>query len=243
MSLNQSVTESVNKAIDSFIDKISSKYDLDIDDLKNIWNGKSTTKTKSQEIPELDQDQLLKAKKPELQAMCRQRGVKSTGTKVQLIGYLLGKEVPTTTKKTPTPKKTKATPSIKPVIKNIQSSLPTITIRRNQFDNHEHPETSFIFNSKTRKVIGKQNDNGDIDDLTPGDIDMCNKWKFEYDLPSNLDGKDKLNDIKIDELEDEDDIVIEEEEDDIQELELVELDDDLEEEEVYEEEEEYEEDI
>lgn len=255
MSLNQTVTKAVNEVINNFIQQISSKYDLDPNDLLQMWDCNSTlTKVVSKksvvtDIPsatdDIDENALLQYKKPEIQALCRQRGLKCTGTKEQLIALLLSKDsnkVPqkkeVAAKKTEPAKKVTSTP----VAQKLVSSIPTVAIRRNQHGNHEHPDTSFVFDKKTKKAIGKQNEDGTIEDLTSEDIDICNQWKFQYILPDNLDKKTKLNDEKVDELDYEDEEVIESDEDEeealIDEEELVQEDEDFEDEE-----EEYEDDV
>ena len=65
------------------------------------------------------------------------------------------------------------------VIQNIKKSIPNIVIRRNKFNNFEHLDTNLVFDNSSKKVIGKQNINGNIDDLTEEDIDKCNEYKFE----------------------------------------------------------------
>lgn len=270
MSLSQSVTKAVDEVIHIFMQQIANKYDLDPSELLAEWEGgspekevgkkvvkkASPKKSSVTDIPsasdDIDQDALLKQKKPELQALCRQRGVKCTGTKAELIGYLLGKESSATPKKAvavakkASAKKTKAKVAETPVAKKLTAKVPTVAIRRNQFNNHEHPESSLIFDKKSKKVIGKQNDDGTIEDLTSEDIDLCHQYKFEYTLPDNLDKKARLEDVQVDELDElddeEEDEVLEsdvegedEEEVLLDEDELVE-DDDFEEEEEFEEE-------
>ncbi len=149
---------------------------------------------------------LLTCKKPEIQAMCKARGLKCTGTKEDLMKSLLsGAPVDKTPAATSKPKsKVVATPT---VIKNITASIPIITIKKNKYGNHEHAETSFVFNGKTKEVIGKQNDNGTVDDLTKDDIDICNQYKFPFILPSNLDKKTRLEEEEVEELDDDDEII------------------------------------
>ena len=251
MSLNQTVTKAVNEVINNFIQQISSKYDLDPNDLLQMWDCNSTLtkvvpkKSVVTDIPsatdDIDENALLQYKKPEIQALCRQSGLKCTGTKEQLIALLLSKDG--SSAKLPAKKEVvskKAEPIKKvpstPVAQKLVSSIPTVAIRRNQHGNHEHPETSFVFDKKTKKAIGKQNEDGAIEDLTSEDIDICNQWKFQYVLPDNLDKKTKLNDVKIDELDYEDEEVLESEEEEeaaIEEEELVQEDDFEDEEEEY----------
>ena len=70
---------------------------------------------------------------------------------------------------------------------------------------------------KNKKVYGKQNTDGSVDKLTEKDIDICNKYKFLYILPTNLDEKSGLDD-QIDEDEEELDSDEEELEDEEEEL-------------------------
>ncbi len=221
MSLSETVTKAVGEVIHTFIQQIANKYDLDSNELLVLWEGgglekkvdmkTSSKKSSVMDIPnvdnDIDPDDLLKYKKPELQALCRQKGMKCTGTKAQLVGYLLGKEPTSATPKkaTPGPSANKKTLSKKtadtPVLKKLTSKIPSVIIRRNQFGNHEHPETSLVFDKNAKKVIGKQNDDGSVEDLISEDIDICNQYKFEYILPDNLDKKTKLDDVPVDELD------------------------------------------
>lgn len=246
MSLSESVTKAVDGIIHSYIEQVASKYNIEPNELLSIWEGKSVV-SKTQPFKssitnitsttgELDHDTLLKAKKPEIQALCRQRNLKTTGTKEELIALLIGKN-DTLPKKTETektqPKKTNKVDKVleTPVVKKLTSNITTVAIRRNQFGHHEHPETSLVFDTKTRKVIGKQNDDGTVADLTPEDIDICNQYKFKFIRPENLEKKMKLDDVAVDELDEED--IIEDSDEEIDEDELIEDENfDLEEEEV-----------
>jgi hypothetical protein len=247
MSLNQTVTKAVNEVINNFIQQISSKYDLDPNDLLQMWDCNSILtkvvpkKSVVADIPsDIDENALLQYKKPEIQALCRQRGLKCTGTKEQLIALLLSKDGSSAVKKEVVSKKSEPIKKVSstPVAQKLVSSIPTVAIRRNQHGNHEHPETSFVFDKKTKKAIGKQNEDGTIDDLTSEDIDICNQWKFQYVLPDNLDKKTKLNDVKVDELDYEDEEVLDSDDDEeeavIDEEELVQEEDFEDEEEEYE---------
>ena len=229
MSLSQNVQNAVDKIVKDFIQRVAHKYNLDANGLFSEWSGEATTDaltTKSDnETEEVEiqnskvHEELSKMKKPELQSICREKGLKCSGTKTELIDILLGKD----TKKSSTTQKkilVKKAPEKEqtPIATKLASQIPTIAIRRNQFGNHEHPETGLIFNKKTKKVFGKQNDDGSIEDLTPAHIDTCNKHKFDYELPENLEQKASLDDIEVDELEEEeviesdDERIIEEEE-------------------------------
>ena len=252
MSLNQIVSKALNEAVNNFIHQIAIKYNLDQNELMSEWDGTTTTNIKApvkkSSTPDtapmtsdnMDETTLSQYKKTELQALCRQKAHKCTGTKEQLIGYLLGKDSASTSVKTPPKKDAPVKKAIEeksistPVAKKLTSSIPTVAIRRNQHGNHEHPDTSLVFDKKTKKAIGKQNEDGTIDDLTPEDIDICNQWKFQYVLPSNLDKKTELKDVKVDELDYEDDEMLESDNEEVLEEELVEDEIEEEEEEEYE---------
>lgn len=223
MSLNQSVYKAVNDAMTIFIGHIADKYNLDATELMQEWNANdtlgetrpvvkqtksktSTTSTVAQsinEIPsEITEEYLLTCKKPELQALCRQKGVKCTGTKAELIALLLGGSVSSTPKSETTKKPTVNKKDMtQPVLKTITKNSANVPVRRNAFGNFEHAETSLIFDKNTRKAIGRQSPDGRIVSLTSDDIDICKQLKFDYILPENLDTNTKLSSVKVDELD------------------------------------------
>jgi hypothetical protein len=231
MSFSQTLTNSINTTVYSFIENIATKFNLNQNELQTIWNNNSTTTktTTTQKVSNIDDSELSKMLKSELISLCKSKGLKTTGTKQELIDRLsstetkpalVQKTLPTATKTSVTKKETSVTA---PVAKVLVANTPQISIRRNQFGNYEHPETSFVFDKQNKKVIGKQNDTGNIDELTAEDIDICNQYKFDYVLPGNLNKKESMKDVKIDELDDEETEEVVEEED-IQEEMLIEDD-------------------
>ena len=251
MSLNQSITKIINESVGLYIKHISETYEIPEDELMSLWsidavksNVKSNVKSKAKPQPEPEPEpdeesdikggfstkQLQKCLRPELQAMCRERGIKSSGTKGALIALLQGGSDEVKPKDLP---KSKGS-SEPPVLKKILASIPVIAIRRNKWGHPEHSETSFVFDKKKR-VFGRQNhEDGTIDDLTKDDINICNKYKFTYVIPSNLDHKTVMDDIKIDELDESDDEESDEEiiEDDLLEEDLLEDEEDEEDDEL-----------
>ena len=244
MSLQQTVNNVINDHLQKFFERVTAKHsNITKKELEELWNSsevslKSSSSDVHDDCPkflapptDITHEYLLKCLKPELAGLCKKYNVKATGTKNELLASLREKlfsnkteteEITTVTKPTSSVKKTIEPP----VIKKLSATIPTVAISRNKFGNHEHSETSFIFDKKSKKVIGKQNSDGSIDELTEGDINLCNKHKFEYVLPNNLD-KNTKNNATIDELDDE---------------EIVESDDELDEDELLEEEEELDED-
>ena len=236
MSLQQTVNNVINDHMQNFFQKVVDKHpQITLKELEEIWSNPSST-TKDEDFPkflapptDITHEYLLKCLKPELVGLCKKYNVKTTGTKTELLNTLREKLFSTDatqeTKVEPTKKPIKTTET--PVIKKLSATIPTVAISRNKFGNHEHTETSLIFDKKSKKVIGKQNSDGSIDELTAEDINLCNKHKFEYILPNNLDKNVKIN-TTVEELDDDE--------------EIVESDDDLDEEELLEEEEELEDD-
>jgi hypothetical protein len=240
-----SLKNEVEKVIEKYINTVAKQYNLDQNELLKLWSGETGLKPSNvntslcKDTNDLSPERLMKCSKAELNALCKTHNYKCTGTKEVLINRLLGKEEETKkTEKKETKKETKKEKTKKvettDVVKKLTSNISVIPIRRNKYGNLEHPETGLVFDKKTENVTGKQLDNGTISDLTDDDIEMCKKFKFKYNIPSNL---DKNNNS------DEDEEVVEEEEEDI----VDEIEDDGEEveedeEEVEEDEEEVEED-
>lgn len=241
MSIQQTVNKVINDHLQKFFERVSIKHpNITKKDLEELWNNSEFPIKSSSDIEDdypkflapptdITHEYLLKCLKPELFGLCKKYNIKTTGTKNDLLATLREKlfgnknGLEQTTSVTKTAVKKTVEP---PVIKKLTATIPTVAISRNKFGNHEHNETSFIFDKKSKKVIGKQNPDGSIDELMEGDINLCNKHKFEYVLPNNLD-KNAKNNVTIDELDEE---------------EIVESDDEIDEDELLEEEEELEED-
>ena len=234
MSLNSTLTYAINDVIQKFILDISEKYNLDENEIKLLWNAENkTTPSTSKKVVEKkvvekkessssidkknDMSELEKCNKASLIAMCKTYGHKCSGTKDILISRLLGKDATEPVKKIET-KSTSVKEATKlesiPIVKKLTANIPNILIRRNRFNNYEHPETGLIFDNATKIIIGTQKKDGSIEDLTEDDIDKCHAFKFQYKLPKNLDHKSTLADVKVVELAEEDD------EDDEEELEV-----------------------
>lgn len=248
---------------------LSSKYKIQPEELVQVWNEmnsnvpinttnqvkiESEKKIQPQSAvvsnllnTEFNAETMLKSTVADLKAICKQRNLKLSGTKKELISRLMGKEEPSPKKqaievkpkaetKTQKIEKEQAKVLETPVIKKLIASIPQVLITRNSFGRYEHAETGLIFDSASRVVIGKQLPDGTVDHLTEDDIDMCNAFKFKYELPTNLDHKAKLNDVVVKELEEDEEL----DPDDVEEEKLLEEDEEEEYEEIEEEEEEIE---
>ena len=92
----------------------------------------------------------------------------------------------------------------------ISLNVNQVTINKISNDRFEHEPTSFIFDPKQDRVIGKKNSLGTIDTLTKDDIYMCKEYGFFYKIPENLNCNEFIKPIevvKIDEDDEDDDIV------------------------------------
>ena len=207
------------------LSEVSEKYNLDEQELKDLWGNedfkkvKILKKTETDSNKSSDSSEYSKMNKNELIEICKTKGIKVSGTKNELIERLLNGGVVSSKNE----KNTKITPCEPEIIKKLVSKLPTISISRNKFGNYEHSETLFVFNNKNKKVIGKQNADGTISNLTKDDIDICNKYKFGFEIPENLDSNKNGADVEIDELDEKEDE--EEKEEEFEEHEFEEEDD------------------
>jgi hypothetical protein len=235
MSLSEGIQIVINNTILKYIDTVSSKYKIDKNELSSLWFGSEDTvidikKSDIQQETKKD-NTLLKMTKTELVELCKSKGLKISGSKQELADRILNAE--TNKKESLFTDINKSSQKSSPtVIKKLVEKIPSIQIRRNKFDNFVHEETGLVFNNKTQKVYGKQNSDGTVSDLTSEDIDLCNKYKFSYYIPDNLDKKSNIKDIDIKDLDDSEDV--EEVEDDVDEEEYEEYEEE-EEEEFYEE--------
>jgi len=218
MSFSEMLANNINKVVNMYVDNIAKKYNLNKQELLSIWNNIETDKTSvvNTNTTNLPSRELEKCGKPELITLCKEKKLKCTGTKAELVARLVSADNNSTNKDNEKENK-KIVNNTVPVVNKLLSQNKTIAIRRNKYGNYEHPETSLIFNNKTQKVIGKQNDDGTIADLTLEDIDICNQYKFIYDVPNNLDKKAnpnvKVDDLDSDVMSEEDEIIDEDDED------------------------------
>lgn len=216
---NITIINSIENSIEAYANLISVKFNLDANEIKQLWydnnqdftnkpvehtNSKPVENANSKPVePDKHNDdfklKLAKSSVAELKVMLKSKGLKVGGKKADLIARILNGDDSKPKKKT---KVQKNTPKI---IKELTENISHIQIRRNSFGNFEHHETRLVFNKETQEVIGKQNDDGTLSDLTKEDIESCNKYKFKYVLPENLNKQTSLDNVKIDEMEDDED--------------------------------------
>lgn len=226
-TFSDALSKNVDSVINNFIDKVSNNYKLNKQDLIQIWNGSGSSSSPKAALPVVSANsELVKMSKSELITLCKCKGFKVSGTKTDLINRIEQAEVNKVNNKL---NLVKQTPIQTPITKKLVEKIPEILIRKNKFGNFEHADSSFVIDKITKKVIGKQNPDGSIDSLCHDDINICNKYKFEYVLPLNLDKAaaqtDDADEEEFEEVEVEDELEIEEDdlEDEEEEVEEEEL--------------------
>lgn len=222
MAFNNTLQNAINAVVGDFIDQVATKYGLNTDELQLLWDksgetgkavSRQASKKTSSPVADLNMDDITPERinacnVAELKALCKAHGHKCGGRKAVLVARLLGldeenpPDVPRVVKKVV--KKSRAAASTQ-VVKSLTANLPVIPARRNAFGNIHHPETNLIFDMKSKCAIGTQNDDGSIDPLNDDSIELCKKFNMKYKIPDNLDGRVTLDDVKVDELELEDD--------------------------------------
>lgn len=205
-TLTKRLSVAVNEHMYRFLESLATEYNLDKETLKSLWTGNSTKSV----AKSVSDDNLSNLTRAELVQLCKQKSLKCSGTKSELLERLLGKDNGQP-KRAPGPKKVPSKKTHvsreKKVLDTLAQMSPKTTVRRNKFGNHVHPETSFVFDSETREVVGKQNDDGTVSSLSKEDVETCVRFKLKARMPENLTTSD---------------VVIEEEQTDEQELETLE---------------------
>lgn len=200
--------------VSEFIDILIEHYDLQKEELHNLWTSSHPVDEKPLSLDTLS----LK----ELKQLCKDKRLKVSGTKQELI-QRLQHEVPKDKrnvehevkesvehevkdevkednkkgKKEKKPKKSlsseeksskprKSKKKLANVIQKIIEDVEPTHIRRNIYNNFEHMDTKLVFDETTKKVIGRQGDSGDILPLSKTDIETCKEYNFDVDIPDLL---------------------------------------------------------
>jgi len=197
IDLHESDWNNTSNKMELFITKISTDRGLPSDEILKQWAEFSA-----------EHASYKKMKKPELLEICKTNGYATKGSKDDLIANILNKVPEPQTQAKPSSKpKTKTEPLQTSILSKMTASIQKVVIKRNEQGNYEHSETGFVFNPKTREVIGKQ-DGVEVVEITKEDIQECNRLNFKYKTPFNLytPGDDKEGADMVEEELGEDDI-------------------------------------
>jgi hypothetical protein len=204
--LEKKINDLVDSAINNYCKEIAKQFNLNSQELLNIWYGNfCPAVNKPKEDKSLfnpTPEQLVTYNKAQLVALCKDRNLKCSGKKSDLINRLAGNEEqkPVAKKK---PKKKDSEQS--QVIKKLNEKREPIQIIRNEFGKYEHLDTKLVFDRESQLVIGVQKADGTIGPLTESDIENCDKFKFNYRLPENLNIGSSLKNIRVEEIDNDDD--------------------------------------
>lgn len=183
----------------------------------------------AKDVPyDLSMHSLIAYGKTELAAICKAKCLKVSGKKDELLQRIVDclglkeeaktilesgaeKKTKPAERKKSSPKKAEKKEQESNVIKKVNSSISELKIRRNKWGNYEDQTTGLVFR-EDQKVHGRQLDDGSVVDLTPGDIELCKKYKYSYAIPENLNKGRKPDESKNSAPSDDDEEEYEEEE-------------------------------
>lgn len=225
--------ERMNKALDNAIDAFIKNEDDETGNLvRELWYGKNPFQGKTEDellamtpeerakhiklaskaspkkpvVLKPDTD-LMKLSVVDLKALCKDRQLKISGTKRELIERLEGKndlkESTTSSvkgkvqneedsdsgsdappaKKTKAKKDSKVPPVVVALSKKESASEPIVP---NKFKNLEFQNTGLIFNRETKSIYGMQLSDGTVRPLNAKDIELCKKYNLPFTIPMNL---------------------------------------------------------
>ncbi len=168
-SFESKINVLINGVITNYIEDVSNKYNISKTELTNLWKGQEI----KQETKNISEDDYSKLKRNELVDICKQKDLSTSGTKKDLIKRIIKQQ----NKK-------------ENIVEKLDLSLNSVIIKKNSFGNYVHSPTKFVFNKDNKSVIGKEDDEGQIVSLDKNDIDICNKYKFKFVVPEDLNNKD-----------------------------------------------------
>lgn len=194
-------------SLDKFINDISKTFSIPKKKLRAIYD--EVEEKVNLLTPQIDSVSLETYTKPQLVNLCKDRKIPHTGNKEELKCRLLGKSVEPSSKKPRKQVITKAKRKLfeekeleLDVIKGLLKELKPIIIKKNKNNHFEHVKSHLIFDEVSRKAIGRENKSGKVIQLNDDDIAICKKYGFSYEIPENLDKYNKKLKIKIEELDD-----------------------------------------
>jgi hypothetical protein len=227
MSFGSNLNDSIQSVVQKYLTRISNEYKIPLDELSKLWKNEEPkreakvtfnmsenksishepkAKPKTKAKPKVDEvstredghtlTSLKKILKKGLIEMCKKEKLRHTGGKEELLCRLLG----TVYVKKEKVNKNESREERRDVISKLIKSKKNTAIRKNAHNNYEHIATGLVFDRVSKEVYARQGDDGTLIGLTEDDIDECNRYKFQFRLPDNLDTVN-LEDIKIEGME------------------------------------------
>lgn len=202
--------------ISNILEKISVKFNIKFPELVKYVNSLNDVSTKSTENVEEEKEgeNFDSYSAAVLKEKCRVQGLKVSGTKTELISRLKN---PTDPSSVARPKKTDSKTSSSNHSEEVNSKLTSKLISsltsskklvsKNKYGNLEDPLTHLIFDKKTGKVIGVQSQtSSEIIQLDEESMELCDQYRYPYDVPKNIDKNTNLDNTQIEELEEDSDV-------------------------------------
>lgn len=192
MSYSSLIRDCVYETVTKYNKELSNKYGISFEELMNLFfDDKKVVESKKEKVEEKKEvvdnkeKELSKKSKKELQEMCEKLDINSKGNKKELIIRLIKGKTET-------------------IIDRIKTSITSIIIQKNKFDNYEHEPTGFVFNKNTKCVIGKQDSSGNVIELDDDDFEVCKQYKFKFNIPETIVSTTVVYDEEEDIIEEED---------------------------------------
>jgi hypothetical protein len=212
--LKTDLFNSIEKHIDSLLTTISTKYNIDKNELKNLWCnldestnvevGSQRTEEVTQSVPVTETTTTTTTEKAyditkiheydvkTLKGILKSLGLKVSGKKADLLSRIMNSDKEP--KKSPSRKSPAKTSSSKkkkqtrllPVNGKVELQKRQIHFKKID-DFHVHEDSNLIIDSETKMIIGKYDiDTKSMVNLTESDIETCKQYKFRYNVPDNL---------------------------------------------------------
>lgn len=112
--------------------------------------------------------------KPELTKLCQEKNLPVKGTKHDLAVRLLGISFSSPVE-------------VQQTCPTQSPQIPSIFIEKNENGQYIHSPTRLLFDKTSRKVFGRLDLEGKVQNLSRSDIHLCRQFKFQYILPELLD--------------------------------------------------------
>jgi len=194
MSLNTEINKIIENHISGYINKISNKFSISVEDLNSMWAEHHEYKEK----PKKNEEKVFESSSSSSQEgeFCpytftkgAKEGQSCTSRPNNGAVYCSRHKkyegtIPKTKKVLPVPKKSigNGVKSKKPLLIPEQSN--TILRKNNKIDKLWHPETSLVFKSSEERIVIGKYDDGEILALTESDIEVCVEYGFGYEKKS-----------------------------------------------------------
>jgi hypothetical protein len=239
-----SIEDSINESILNILNRISTKYSIDLKELKSVAFNKEY---EEEEIEELEISKPSESKKGKKEIKKEDKSIKidkkcaarkesgknkgepcdskvcaesTTGNfckkhlKLEQVSKVFKPDDmdDNVEKKEEKKKETKSkkeenefinTPK-KEVQSLIEKRTKNLTVKKNKWGNYEHTTSKLVLDPVTKRVIGKQSDDGSIYALSTSDIELAKDIGLDYDLPKTIKTTESKK-INVD-SDDEDDI-------------------------------------